>query len=110
MRDLSHMVACMTLDLFTALATFAFVTVITPGPNNLMLMASGTNFGFVRTIPHMLGIGLGFPLMVFCVGMGVMRVLTYGRSATLCSRPCRWPICCFWLGKSLMPRRQGRPR
>ncbi|HMB13235.1 MAG TPA: LysE family translocator [Roseovarius sp.] len=64
----------MTLDLFTALATFAFVTVITPGPNNLMLMASGTNFGFVRTIPHMLGIGLGFPLMVFCVGMGVMRV------------------------------------
>src|SRR6056297_131312 len=74
MRDLSHMVACMTLDLFTALATFAFVTVITPGPNNLMLMASGTNFGFVRTIPHMLGIGLGFPLMVFCVGMGVMRV------------------------------------
>ena len=74
MRKISHMVAYMTLDLFTALATFAFVTVITPGPNNLMLMASGTNFGFVRTIPHMLGIGLGFPLMVFCVGMGVMRV------------------------------------
>jgi threonine/homoserine/homoserine lactone efflux protein len=68
------MVAHMTFDLFTALATFAFVTVITPGPNNLMLMASGTNFGFIRTIPHMLGIGLGFPLMVFCVGMGVMRV------------------------------------
>src|SRR6056297_4239128 len=74
MRALSNMVACMTLDLFTALATFAFVTVITPGPNNLMLMASGTNFGLVRTIPHMLGIGLGFPLMVFCVGQGVMRV------------------------------------
>jgi len=64
----------MTLDLFTALATFAFVTVVTPGPNNLMLMVSGTNFGFVRTIPHMLGIGLGFPLMVFCVGLGVMQV------------------------------------
>jgi threonine/homoserine/homoserine lactone efflux protein len=64
----------MTLDLFTALATFAFVTVITPGPNNLMLMASGTNFGFWRTIPHMLGIGLGFPLMVACVGLGVMQV------------------------------------
>ncbi|GAW36631.1 cysteine/O-acetylserine efflux protein [Roseovarius sp. A-2] len=66
--------AGMTPDLLAALATFALVTVITPGPNNLMLMASGTNFGFVRTIPHMLGIGLGFPLMVFCVGLGVMRV------------------------------------
>jgi threonine/homoserine/homoserine lactone efflux protein len=64
----------MTFDLFTALATFALVTVITPGPNNLMLMASGTNFGFTRTVPHMLGIGLGFPLMVACVGLGVMQV------------------------------------
>jgi len=68
------MVVCMTPDLFTALATFALVTVITPGPNNLMLMASGTNFGFLRTIPHMLGIGLGFPMMVACVGLGVMQV------------------------------------
>lgn len=74
MRMFSHMVARMTFDLFTALVTFAFVTVITPGPNNLMLMASGTNFGFVRTIPHMLGVGLGFPLMVVCVGLGVMQV------------------------------------
>jgi len=64
----------MTLDLLTALATFALVTVITPGPNNLMLMASGTNFGFARTIPHMLGIALGFPLMVVCVGLGVMQL------------------------------------
>ena len=64
----------MTCDLFTALATFAFVTVITPGPNNLMLMASGTNFGFVRTVPHMLGVGLGFPMMVVGVGLGVMQL------------------------------------
>ncbi|MFU8777899.1 MAG: LysE family translocator [Roseovarius sp.] len=64
----------MTLDLLTALVTFCFVTVMTPGPNNLMLMASGTNFGFARSIPHMLGIGLGFPLMVACVGLGVMQV------------------------------------
>lgn len=64
----------MTLELLTALAAFALVTVITPGPNNLMLMASGTNFGFVRTIPHMLGIALGFPLMVVGVGLGVMQV------------------------------------
>jgi len=64
----------MTLDLFTALVIFAFVTGITPGPNNLMLMASGANFGFRRTVPHMLGIGLGFPSMLFLVGVGVMQV------------------------------------
>lgn len=63
----------MTFDLFTALATFAFVTVITPGPNNLMLMASGANFGLRRSVPHMLGIILGFPLMILLVGLGVMR-------------------------------------
>jgi threonine/homoserine/homoserine lactone efflux protein len=74
MRRLGHRVAGMTLDLFTALVTFAFVTVITPGPNNLMLMASGANFGFRRTVPHMLGIGLGFPSMVVLVGVGVMQV------------------------------------
>lgn len=70
----------MTQDLFLALTTFAFVTVITPGPNNLMLMASGANFGFRRTVPHMFGIGLGFPAMVFCVGIGVMQVFD------------RWPV------------------
>lgn len=64
----------MTIDLFSALFTFALVTVITPGPNNLMLMASGANFGFRRTMPHMLGIGIGFPAMIFLVGVGVMRV------------------------------------
>jgi len=64
----------MSLDVFTALVTFALVTVITPGPNNLMLMASGANFGFRRTVPHMLGIGLGFPSMVVLVGVGVMQV------------------------------------
>ncbi len=64
----------MTFDLFTALAAFAFVTVITPGPNNLMLMASGANFGFRPSLPHMLGIILGFPAMVLLVGLGVMRV------------------------------------
>lgn len=69
-----HKVARMTYELLTALTGFALVTVITPGPNNLMLMASGANFGFQRTVPHMLGIGVGFPVMVFCVGIGVMQV------------------------------------
>lgn len=61
----------MTYDLFLALLGFAFVTSVTPGPNNMMLLASGVNFGFRRTVPHMLGISAGHSLMVFLVGMGL---------------------------------------
>ena len=64
----------MTYDIFLALLSFAFVTSITPGPNNLMLMASGANFGFRRTLPHMLGISLGHGLMVFLVGLGLAGI------------------------------------
>jgi len=62
----------MTPDLFLALAGFAFVSSITPGPNNLMLMSSGANFGFRRSIPHMMGIGIGFVVMLVGVGLGAM--------------------------------------
>lgn len=58
-------------EVLVALVGFAFVTSVTPGPNNMMLMASGANFGFRRTVPHMLGISLGHALMVFLVGMGI---------------------------------------
>jgi threonine/homoserine/homoserine lactone efflux protein len=61
----------MMLETLPALALFALVTSVTPGPNNLMLMASGANFGFRRTVPHMLGVGLGFVLMTFLVGIGL---------------------------------------
>lgn len=64
----------MTYDLISALAAFAFVTSITPGPNNLMLMASGMNFGLRKTIPHMLGVGLGFVFMVLMVGLGLAQI------------------------------------
>lgn len=64
----------MSTDLFLALAGFAAVTLFTPGPNNLMLMASGTNFGFRRTLPHLFGVALGFGAMVFLVGIGLMGV------------------------------------
>ncbi|MCC1482595.1 LysE family translocator [Roseibaca sp. Y0-43] len=62
----------MTIEIFAALLTFAFVTAVTPGPNNVMLMASGVNFGFRRTIPHMVGVALGHAFMVFLVGIGLM--------------------------------------
>lgn len=64
----------MTLDLTIALAGFAFVSQISPGPNNFMLMASGMNYGWLRSLPHMLGIGVGFPVMVVLVGLGIMQV------------------------------------
>ena len=64
----------MSIDLFLALAAFAFVTSVTPGPNNLMLLASGVNFGFRRTVPHMLGINVGFPVMIVLVGLGLGRI------------------------------------
>lgn len=64
----------MTQAMLSALVLFALVSSITPGPNNLMLMASGANFGFRRSIPHMLGIGVGFVVMVFLVGAGLIRL------------------------------------
>ncbi|KAB0537725.1 LysE family translocator [Pseudochrobactrum algeriensis] len=65
----------LSYDVFMALVVFAFVTSITPGPNNLMLLASGVNFGFRRTIPHMLGIGIGFLSLLLGVGYGLGAVL-----------------------------------
>ncbi len=65
----------MPLDMFLALLLFAFVTSVTPGPNNLMLLASGVNFGLRRTVPHLLGVGLGFAVMMALVGLGVGQVL-----------------------------------
>jgi threonine/homoserine/homoserine lactone efflux protein len=53
------------------LATFAFVSSITPGPNNIMLTSSGILFGFARTIPHMLGITFGFGVMLVLCAAGI---------------------------------------
>lgn len=64
----------MTTEHLYALMTFAFVTSITPGPNNLMLMASGANFGFRRTLPHMLGVGLGFVFVAIIMGLGLAQL------------------------------------
>lgn len=68
----------MTQDILFALVTFSFVSSITPGPNNLMLMASGANFGLRRTVPHMLGISIGHAFMVTMVGVILLQVfVTY---------------------------------
>ncbi|MDT0684254.1 LysE family translocator [Roseicyclus sp. F158] len=64
----------MPLDLLLALFGFALASACTPGPNNTMLLASGANFGFRRTLPHMAGVALGFPLMVLAMGLGLSAV------------------------------------
>lgn len=56
------------------LIQFAFASSITPGPNNLMLMASGANYGFRRTVPHMLGVSIGHSFMVTMVGIVLLRM------------------------------------
>jgi threonine/homoserine/homoserine lactone efflux protein len=70
----------MQIDLLLPLVLFALATSITPGPNNLMLMASGANFGIRATVPHMLGVGLGFVFLTICTGMGLVQVFD------------RWPV------------------
>lgn len=61
----------MTGQLFFSLCVFAVVTSITPGPNNAMLFASGVNYGIRRTVPHLLGVTLGFTFMQLALGLGV---------------------------------------
>jgi len=65
----------MSPELIPALCLFALVTSITPGPNNTMMLASGLNFGFVRSLPHLLGISLGFGAMTIATGLGLHAVL-----------------------------------
>ena len=64
----------MSYDILIALVGFAFASSVTPGPNNVMLMASGANYGLRRTVPHMLGISVGHAFMVFMVGVVLLGV------------------------------------
>ena len=75
----------LSVEILTALVTFGFVASITPGPNNLMLMASGANFGVRRSLPHFVGIVLGFALMVLLVGTGLAQIFD------------AWPASYEWL-------------
>ncbi|WP_296510482.1 LysE family translocator [Rhodoferax sp.] len=65
----------MSPDTLLAAGLFAVVSSVTPGPNNTMLMASGVNFGFRRSLRHLWGVNLGFTFMLLCVGLGLHSVL-----------------------------------
>jgi threonine/homoserine/homoserine lactone efflux protein len=64
----------MTFDLFIALFVFTGIAAFTPGPNNTLLMASGMNFGFRRTLPLVFGVAIGFPVMIGMIGLGLGQV------------------------------------
>ena len=66
----------MRTDVLAAMTAFCFVSGVTPGPNNLMLMTSGVNFGFRRTLPHLVGVVLGFSLMVALIGFGLDAIFS----------------------------------
>lgn len=65
----------MSHELWIAASLFALVSLITPGPNNTMILTSGVNFGLLRTLPHLLGICIGFGVMQVLVGIGLHALL-----------------------------------
>ena len=66
----------LTGPLLTALTLFALAASITPGPNNTMLLASGANFGLRRSVRHMMGVCVGFYVLVVCVGLGLGKLFS----------------------------------
>lgn len=67
----------MTFTILLSIISFAIATAFTPGPNNLMLLSSGLTFGYKRTLAHIVGVAVGFPMMVLAVGLGVGVVLEH---------------------------------
>lgn len=66
----------MEFSVIIALCSFALVSTVTPGPNNMMLLASGAQYGYARTLPHMLGIVVGVAGLMICTLMGVGALFT----------------------------------
>src|SRR5262245_52839392 len=66
----------MSRELAIAFTLFTIAALYTPGPNNIMLLASGLNYGFRRTLPHIAGITIGFGVLVLVLGLGLGAVFT----------------------------------
>lgn len=94
---------------------FAVSMAATPGPNNVMVAASGANFGLARTLPHMLGIAIGFPAMLVLVALGAGAPL---RAWPVLHTALRWVGAAYllWLAwhiaitRPTPPARDGAPR
>ena len=64
------------IEYFIPLLILCIVQSGTPGPNNIMLTASGKNFGYIKTIPHMLGVVLGFLSLIIVFGLGLTVIFS----------------------------------
>jgi len=65
-----------SLPMLLSIISFAFATAMTPGPNNFMLLSSGLTFGYKKTLAHIIGVMVGFPIMIMAVGLGLGSVFT----------------------------------
>jgi len=63
-------------DWIAGFAIFALTLSITPGPNNTLFATSGVNFGIARSVPHILGVAIGFPAMIAAVALGLWSLLS----------------------------------
>lgn len=70
----------MPMEQIFALVGFVAVMTGTPGPNNLMLVSSGANAGFIRSLPHILGIVIGCQIMLLCIALGLGQLLSHSPS------------------------------
>jgi len=88
--------AAMTAETIAALFALALATLFTPGPNNAMLAASGANFGFARTVPHLLGVAVGFTAMLLIVGLTMGELI---HRSTILREGLRWggAILLLWI-------------
>ena len=102
---------CSAVRMDTALLSllgFAAVMYITPGPNNVMVASSAANHGIRATLPHMLGIALGFDLMLVLVSAGLGSILLAWPPLLPAMRGSARHGCCGWPGRSPPPLRQDR--
>lgn len=73
-REVTPLMSTFPWALVMTSVPFLFSMGFTPGPNNILVASSGVNFGFRATIPHILGITLGFPAMLAVVGLGLAKI------------------------------------
>lgn len=104
----------MPTDTFLTLLLLAGSAAFTPGPNNALVAASGANFGYRRSLPHILGISFGFPVMIFIVGFFLAEIF---RHSDLLREMLRWVgvVILLWLAWKVantggLGGAEGRPR
>ena len=92
-----------------ALIALAIATLFTPGPNNAMLAASGARFGFRQTLPHALGVALGFPVMLLIVGLALGELF---RTSALLREALRWggAALLFWIAWKVATSGEAKAR